>query len=146
MRIYLDNCCYNRPYDDQSQMRIHQEAEAKLYIQDMVSCGQLELVTSFMLDYENEKNRNVLNRNRIGQFMRENESYYVGNESYQIIEGGAMTIMKTGIKQKDAFHIASAIYAECAYFLTTDDRLLKYENDKILIVTPCEFIRRLEAD
>ena len=112
MRIYLDNCCYNRPYDDQSQMRIHQEAEAKLYIQDMVSCGQLELVTSFMLDYENEKNRNVLNRNRIGQFMRENESYYVGNESYQIIEGGAMTIMKTGIKQKDAFHIASAIYAE----------------------------------
>ena len=57
-----------------------------------------------------------------------------------------MTIMKTGIKQKDAFHIASAIYAECAYFLTTDDRLLKYENDKILIVTPCEFIRRLEAD
>ena len=21
MRIYLDNCCYNRPYDDQSQER-----------------------------------------------------------------------------------------------------------------------------
>lgn len=27
MRVYLDNCCYNRPYDDQSQMRIHLEAE-----------------------------------------------------------------------------------------------------------------------
>lgn len=22
MRIYLDNCCYNRPYDDQKQIRI----------------------------------------------------------------------------------------------------------------------------
>ena len=22
MRIYLDNCCFNRPYDDQSQLRI----------------------------------------------------------------------------------------------------------------------------
>lgn len=21
MRIYLDNCCYNRPYDDQSQLK-----------------------------------------------------------------------------------------------------------------------------
>lgn len=37
MKIYLDNCCYNRPYDDQSQLRIHQEAEAKLYVQDMIS-------------------------------------------------------------------------------------------------------------
>lgn len=27
MRVYLDNCCYNRPYDDQSQMRIHLETE-----------------------------------------------------------------------------------------------------------------------
>ena len=25
MRIYLDNCCYNRPYDDQSQIRISSE-------------------------------------------------------------------------------------------------------------------------
>ena len=25
MKIYLDNCCYNRPYDDQSQLRISLE-------------------------------------------------------------------------------------------------------------------------
>ena len=34
MRIYLDNCCYNRPYDDQSQMRVFLESQAKLHIQD----------------------------------------------------------------------------------------------------------------
>lgn len=28
MRVYLDNCCYNRPYDDQSQMRIHLETDS----------------------------------------------------------------------------------------------------------------------
>ena len=28
MRIYLDNCCYNRPFDDQRQERIHMESEA----------------------------------------------------------------------------------------------------------------------
>ena len=36
MRVYLDNCSYNRPYDDQSQMRIHLETQAKLYIQDIM--------------------------------------------------------------------------------------------------------------
>lgn len=57
MKIYLDNCCYNRPYDDQLQMRIHLDTEAKLHIQDMVKNNELELVTSYMLDYENAKNR-----------------------------------------------------------------------------------------
>ncbi len=30
MKIYLDNCCFNRPFDDQSQLRILLESEAKL--------------------------------------------------------------------------------------------------------------------
>jgi hypothetical protein len=30
MKIYLDNCCFNRPFDDQSHLRIRLEAEAKL--------------------------------------------------------------------------------------------------------------------
>ena len=33
MRVYLDNCCYNRPFDDQAQLRIRLETEAKLEIQ-----------------------------------------------------------------------------------------------------------------
>ncbi len=33
MLIYLDNCCFNRPFDDQKQIRIRIETEAKLYIQ-----------------------------------------------------------------------------------------------------------------
>lgn len=36
MKIYMDNCCYNRPYDDQTHIRIHLETEVKLHIQDMV--------------------------------------------------------------------------------------------------------------
>lgn len=34
MRIYLDNCCYNRPYDDLSQFTVNLEAQAKLFIQN----------------------------------------------------------------------------------------------------------------
>ena len=32
MKIYLDNCCYNRPFDDQMQERVHLESEAILTI------------------------------------------------------------------------------------------------------------------
>lgn len=34
MRLYLDNCVFNRPYDDQSSIRVRLEAEAKLNIQE----------------------------------------------------------------------------------------------------------------
>ena len=30
MTLYLDNCCYNRPFDDQTHDRIHIESEAVL--------------------------------------------------------------------------------------------------------------------
>ena len=33
MRVYVDNCCYNRPFDDQSQSKVLIETEAKLLIQ-----------------------------------------------------------------------------------------------------------------
>ena len=51
-RIYFDNCSYNRPFDDQSRDIVRLEADAKLYIQELVKDRKLELVWSFVLDYE----------------------------------------------------------------------------------------------
>lgn len=56
MRIYLDNCCFNRPFDDQTQIRIRLEAEAKLRIQDDLLERKYELVWSYILDAENSVN------------------------------------------------------------------------------------------
>jgi hypothetical protein len=36
-RIYLDNCCLNRPYDDLDNLNVQLEAEAKLFIQDEIT-------------------------------------------------------------------------------------------------------------
>jgi hypothetical protein len=44
MKIYLDNCCFNRPFDDQSQLRILLESEAKLKIQENIRAGKFELI------------------------------------------------------------------------------------------------------
>ncbi len=54
MRVYLDNCAFNRPFDDQSQIRIRLESEAKLYIQEKIEKKEIELVWSYILDIEND--------------------------------------------------------------------------------------------
>jgi hypothetical protein len=36
MKVYLDNCCYNRPYDDQENLPVSLEAQAKLYVQSLI--------------------------------------------------------------------------------------------------------------
>ena len=80
MRIYLDNCSYNRPYDDQSQMRIHLETQAKLHIQDMIRQEQIELVTSYILDFENDNNRSIQKKMAIEKFMKDYATLYVSNK------------------------------------------------------------------
>ena len=54
--------------------------------------------------------------------------------------------MNTGVKYKDALHVSAAIFLECDYFLTTDDRLLRYETDEIMIRNPIDYIRETEAE
>ena len=146
MRISLDNCSYNRPYDDQSQMRIYLETQAKLHIQDMIRQKQIELVTSYVLDFENSNNRSIQKKMAIEKFMKDYATLYVSNKHGDMLAEIADSIMETGVKEKDAYHVACALMAECDYFVTTDDRLLKYQSEKINLVTPGEFIRRMEAD
>ena len=55
-------------------------------------------------------------------------------------------IILKGIKPKDAYHLASALLAECDYFLSTDDRLLKYKTNEIILLNPVDFIKILEAN
>jgi|SRR6185312_1512906 len=56
MRIYLDNCCFNRPFDNQSSIRVKLETDAKLYVQLMIRTGKLDLAWSYILSFENEAN------------------------------------------------------------------------------------------
>ncbi len=55
MRIYLDVCCYNRPFDDQTQEKIHLETEAVLIILSNISLKNWELVGSDIIDFEISK-------------------------------------------------------------------------------------------
>lgn len=49
MRIYLDNCCYNRPFDDQTQIKVLIETLAKLDIQRQMRDGILKKARTIAL-------------------------------------------------------------------------------------------------
>ncbi|HPT57439.1 MAG TPA: PIN domain protein, partial [Casimicrobium sp.] len=49
MLIYLDLCCFKRPWDDQSASRVRLETEAKLFLQERIRNGLTSLVWSYAL-------------------------------------------------------------------------------------------------
>lgn len=146
MKIYLDNCCFNRPYDDQTQKRISLETQAKLHVQEMIRNDEMELVTSFINTYELSQSKFSSRKDTIMEYIRANSSDFINSDDGAKIKQSAEEIMKTGIKMKDAYHIACAISAGCEYLLTTDDRFLKYKTKDIRIMNPIEFLLILEEN
>lgn len=77
VKIYLDNCCFNRPYDSQESFKVSMETRAKLHIQDEIKQGKYELVGSFMLEYENSQNTDQMKQQSIKEYQDAYASYYV---------------------------------------------------------------------
>lgn len=52
---------------------------------------------------------------------------------------------RKGMRKMDSLHIAYAIYSQCDYFLTTDDKVLKKSDiiEEINIVDPFGFIKEV---
>lgn len=146
MELYLDNCCFNRPYDDQSSIKIRLETQAKLYIQQLIKEGVLKLTSSFILALENSQNPNLERKIAINKFISHYSSNYVSAQNADKIKQLSQVIMKSGVKWKDATHIACAIYAKCEYFITTDKRLLNYQTNELSILNPLHFIELIEEN
>ena len=146
MRIYLDTCCYNRRFDENIPSELIPEKLAMYKIQEHIVQKKIQLVTSFMLHYEILQIKNLKQRESIEMFVRINRKMYVGVEFIDILDKKVENIIKSGIKHKDAYHIASAIFTECDYFLTFDKKILKYNSDKMIIMNPVDFGKLLEVD
>lgn len=146
LRIYLDTCCYNRQFDDQTSERIILESYAIDYIQNQIRNKNFELATSYILHYENNQKKEIFKKEQIEKFFRDHRTIYIGVEFAEKLQEKVSKIMSTGIKEKDSYHVASAILAKCDYFVTVDDRLLKYKSDEIKLVNPVKFLEVLGVD
>ena len=140
-KIYLDNCCFNRPYDDQTQDIIMLETAAKMLIQKMVYEQRVRLVWSYVLKYEVSRTPDPLRHREIAKWRKLSVEFIT--ESPEIMNL-AEEIEQTGIKPYDALHVACAITANCDYFISVDKRLLKYKNTKIILYNPLQFISIFE--
>ena len=122
MRIYLDTCCLNRPFDDQSQNRIRLESETILIIMDKLYKDEWEWIGSEVLDIEIENIPNIEKRYYLKKLLEfVNESVKIENEDLV----RASQLQSMGFKPFDAMHIACAERGKVEIFLSTDDKLLK---------------------
>ena len=143
MRVYLDNCSFNRPFDDQTRMKVKLEADAKLFIQNGILNGKVELVWSYILDFENSENPYQQRKATIQTWKEIAVLDCEANEEIMLQAEGLQSI---GLKSKDALHIACAMFGQCKYFITTDNKILNKKVEGIKTINPLDFIRVLEGD
>ena len=143
IRVYLDNCCFNRPFDDQTQPKVAIETLAKLHIQELVLKKEIDIVWSYILKFENSRNIFEAKRAAIAEWEK-NSVFFV--EKSDSVVALARQISTTGVKPADSLHIACAITARCDYLVTVDSRMQKYNDSRIFICNPADFINRMSTN
>lgn len=140
MRVYLDNCSFNRPFDCQRNLRVRLETEAKLAIQERILEGEIEVVWSYVLGFENRACPFEERRRQITRW-RAVASAVVG-ESKKVLEISGV-LSRMGLSAIDALHVACALDAQCDYFITTDDSILKKQEQVsgLRVRNPMDFVR-----
>jgi predicted nucleic acid-binding protein len=122
MRLYLDVCSLNRPYDNQDIDRNRLEAEAIMIIVGRVSQGRRSLVSSEIIDREVAACPDLEKAELVRATLQLAERHVI-LKSADVKRLPELT--RLGFRKLDAMHIACAEAARCEYFVTTDDKLIK---------------------
>ena len=142
IKLYLDLCVYNRPFDYQGQERIALEASAFIYVLEKIEKGSYTLTISDALAYENDKNPDEERKIRVATYFQLAKEFVNIEESdierTEFLKG-------SGFSDIDALHIALAEKANVHYFVTCDDDIVNlYQKNKdaikVKIVDLVEFI------
>lgn len=141
MLLYLDSCCLNRPYDDQSQTRVQMETAAVLAILERVISGELSLAASSVVHFEVHRIADQTRRNGILHFLNYASSF---TTLTQEIEQRGADLHLLGFKRLDALHLAAAEALQVDAILTTDDQMLRCANQpdsqiNIPVLNPLQF-------
>ncbi|MBM3891995.1 MAG: type II toxin-antitoxin system VapC family toxin, partial [Verrucomicrobia bacterium] len=121
-KIYMDVCCLNRPFDDQSQARVHLEAEAVLAILNEIEQGHWTLLAGEVVDLEMDQTPDIARRERVRRVMP------IRRQPLRINDAAlarAAELEARGFGGTDALHLAAAEQAGADIFLSTDDQLLR---------------------
>jgi len=146
MLVYLDTCSIQRPFDDQSQIRIALESEAVLRAIQLVEQDDLDLLSSETLLVETDQNPHP-RRRRFARGLLSLAVRFIQTDSQ--IESRARQYEKPGIRPFDALHLASAVESGADVFCSTDDQLLKRgseaDTESTRVLTPIELIEEVQS-
>lgn len=120
--IYLDVCCLNRPFDDQTQARIRLESESVLLILTQCQSRQWIMLGSEAIHIEIAQTPDFDRKQQVLSLTSVATTKIVVSES---IKFRASNLVEQGFKPFDALHLACAEAGNADIFLTTDDRLLR---------------------
>ena len=137
LKIYLDSCCFNRPFDDLSQDKIRFECEAVLAILKNCEEGAWNIFRSDILDDEIDRITNLFKKLKV-LMLYSAASIHI-ELSDEIINRAKEFQQKYNIKPFDALHLASAEQSGADILLTTDKKFLKFaakSDSKIRITNP----------
>lgn len=141
LTIYLDNCCYNRPFDDRSNIKNYLEREAVLIVMQIAYEGNLKIIGSDVLEKEMVMILNPEKRKNVQSLYHSVISSTVKLDEY-IIQRAKDIVAQSSIKPFDSLHLASA-ESNADILLTTDIKFLKAanrQNIKIAVKNPIDFL------
>jgi hypothetical protein len=123
MRIYLDTCLLNRPFDNQQDDRVRLETEALKIILSHVDVGDWVLVGSPILDLEVAQIPDYGRREALQELLAcvASEGAILDEETGNL----ARQIQARGIGGFDALHLACAARVKVDVLLSTDDRFVR---------------------
>jgi predicted nucleic acid-binding protein len=119
--VYLDICCFKRPFDDAAVERVRREAEAVAAILDATRAGAFQLVRSPAHDFENDRNPREDRRLATRLWL---DAATASAEATAASAARARELAALGFGPLDALHLAFAELSGARWFVTTDDRLL----------------------
>lgn len=122
MRLYLDVCCLNRPFDDPKQERVRLEAEAVSAIVARCRTRAWRLISSEAVVYEIAQTPDPQRRALLLALV-------AGAAEVVPLTAAALRsardLQGAGLHRLDALHLALAAAGRAEVFLTTDRRILK---------------------
>lgn len=122
MKIYLDNCCFNRLLDDRSYSQIYYERNSVMLILELIEQNAVELIGSQMLVKEIEETKDPY-RKSVLRLIYSLVSEEVAVD-LPILTRAEEIRHSSNIKYKDSIHLACAEAASADVLLTTDKKFL----------------------
>jgi len=140
IKVYLDSCCFCRPFDDLTQEKIQAEAEAVKTVINLSASGKIILASSEFVKYEIKQIRLDEKREKVLAFYCADEYYVLTDKIGRL----AKYYQNFNLKTFNSLHLAAAEKNGVDYLLTTDIDFVNFSTrftHNVKVTNPCDFIK-----